>query len=181
VWEWVRRFLLNPEHVREGLEAQQAVREEADRPLRERLALIETQLAEHRQQLNRLIDLYLTGDFQKEMLTERKARLEGIITSLESERASLQSQLDETGLTEEDIRTIDEFAAKVRIGLDNADFETKRRLVALLDVQLVLNVEDGRRVAYIQCILGESLLNVSNTSQKDSRGKIDREHPSCYN
>lgn len=172
VWEWLQGFLLNPKNLREGLEAQQATREEANRPLRERLELIEAQLAEHRQQMNRLIDLYSAGDFPKEMLVERKARLEGIITSLESEQTSLQAQVDEASFTNEDIDTIEEFAAKVRIGLNNADFETKRHLIDRLDVQLTLDIEDGQRIAYIRCILGENLLIVSNSSPNDEPVKM---------
>jgi site-specific DNA recombinase len=172
VWEWLQGFLLNPENLRDGLQAQQAAKEEANRPLRERLGLIETQLAEHRQQMDRLIDLYLAGGFPKDMLVERKARLERIITSLESEQVSLQAQLEEVSFTNEDIDTIEEFAAKVRIGLDNADYETRRRLIDLLDVQLTLNIEDGQRVAYIRCILGENLLIVSNTSLNEMSVKM---------
>lgn len=171
VWEWLRGFLMNPRNLRQGLEAQQATREVATRPLKARLALIETQLAEHRQQMNRLVDLYLAGEFQKELLTERKVRLEGIISCLESEQASLQGQLEERSLTDEDISTIEEFAAKVRSGLDNADFETRRRLIDVLDVQLTLNVEDGQRMAHVRCILGDNLLTVSTTSQPGTNGK----------
>lgn len=171
VWEWLQGFLLDPKNLREGLEAQQATREEANRPLRERAALIETRLTEYRRQMDRLVDLYLTGDFPKEMLVERKTRLEGVIASLENEQASFKAQLEERSLVDEDIDTIEGLVAKVRIGLDSADFETKRRLIELLDVELTLNVEDGQRVAYIRCMLGENLLIVSNTSRIHVPGK----------
>ncbi len=174
VWEWLQGFLMNPGNLRQGLEAQQATREEATKPLRERLALIETQLAEHGHQMDRLVDLYLAGDFQKEMLGERKTRLEGIITCLKSEQASLQRQLEERSLADEDISVIEEFAGKVRMGLDNADFEARRHLIHLLDVQLTLNVEDNQRAAYVRCILGDNLLTVSTALQAWANGKKNK-------
>ena len=51
---------------------------------------------------------------------EGKARLEAVITSLENELVSLQAQLDETNVTNEDIGTIEVLAAKISAGLDNA-------------------------------------------------------------
>ena len=68
--------------------------------------------------------------------------------------------------TDEDIATIEEFAEQVGTGLENADFETKRQVIELLDVQVVLNVEDGQKVAYARCEFGQELLIVSATTKR---------------
>jgi hypothetical protein len=174
---------MNSENLRQGLEARKAAMEDAHRPLRERLELLDDQFIGYRRQMERLLDLYLAGDFPKEVLAQRKAQLESIISGLEKERTSLRAQLDEAILTEEDIATIEEFAERVRAGLDNADFEAKRRVIELLDVQVVLNVEDGQKVAHVRCELGQELLIVSNTSRhRFGQGAgIAQVAESCYN
>ena len=43
--------------------------------------------------LERALDLYLAGDFPKEMLIDRQARLEKTISGLEHERAGLAAHL----------------------------------------------------------------------------------------
>jgi site-specific DNA recombinase len=165
VWAWISDFLLNPRNLRQGLEARKTAQEEANRPLQERLELVEAQLVENRRQMERLLDLYLGEDFPKQALTERKVRLESVISALERQQVLLQAKLKETILTDEDIATIEEFAEQVRVGLKKSDFETKRQVIDLLDVRVVLNVEDGQEVAYVKCELGQDALIVSNTTQ----------------
>ena len=167
IWEWIGSFFLEPENLRAGLEARKDAKEEANRPLLDRLNLVEGQLAKHEQQMERLLDLYLAGDFPKETLLERKAHLGSTIASLRAQQAALKAQLTEVSLSEEDIATIEEFAERVRDSLDTAEFATKRRLVDLLNTHVILNLEDGQKVAYATCEVGRSMLIVSGTSCRD--------------
>ncbi|MBL7063762.1 MAG: hypothetical protein ISS49_06060 [Anaerolineae bacterium] len=89
VWDWVKSFLTDPAALAEGLKVEQAEREEANKPLRDRLAVVDDLLADNRRQLERALDLYLSGDFDKERLTERKTRLEKTIAALERKQAHL--------------------------------------------------------------------------------------------
>ena len=50
------------------------------------MAIIDEQIQENQTQLDRLLDLYLSGDFPKEVLMERKDRLEQISEKLLEER-----------------------------------------------------------------------------------------------
>jgi len=165
IWEWIGKFLLEPENLKAGLEAQKDAKEEANRPLLEKLELVEAQLAKHEQQMERLLDLYLAGDFPKKALLERKTHLESTIARLRVQQASLEAQLTEVSLSDEDIATIEEFAEQVCIGLDTADFATRRQLIDLLNTQVVLNTEDGQGIAYATCEMGEALLAMSGTSR----------------
>jgi hypothetical protein len=70
----------------------QAERERENAPLRERLKVTEDLLADNRTQLKRLLDLYLAGNFPKEMLVESKTRLETTMEALEKERAGLTAR-----------------------------------------------------------------------------------------
>jgi hypothetical protein len=69
--------------------------------------------------LERLLDLYLSGDFAKEMLTDRKARLETTIAALEKERADLVITLESRTISDAQILTIEKFVKKVAEGLES--------------------------------------------------------------
>jgi len=158
VWSWVRKLLLNPEALREDLKGQQAKREQENQPLRDRLSVVDDLLADNRRQLERLLDLYLSGDFSKEALTERKTRLEGTIAALEIERINLQATMEAQTLSDDQIMTIEDFAKKVAKGLETAegDFEARRRIIDLLDVQVTLVREEEQEIAYVHCLVAEA-------------------------
>jgi hypothetical protein len=103
--------------------------------------------------LDRLLDLYLAGDFPEEMLTERKTRLADIITALEREREGLEARLRGQSLSEDRLQSMFDFAAEVGIGLEEADedFATRRAIVELLDVRVTLAIEEGKKVIYPPC------------------------------
>jgi len=82
--------LLDPDHLAEELRAQQAEAERASQALRDRLTLVvEESIAEHDQQIERLLDLYLSSDdFPKELLDEKKAKLTMARQELGKERGT---------------------------------------------------------------------------------------------
>ena len=163
VWEWIENLLLNPRNLALGLREQQAERQRAARPLWERLAIMDDQIAEHQQQLGKLLDLYLGDEFPKEMLTERKMRLEQTLTSLIRERENFEKQLSANEITDEQIATIEEFASCVADGLQDLAFEDKRRVINLLNVQGMLTIEAGQKVVYVRCTVGEKTLDIAST------------------
>jgi site-specific DNA recombinase len=160
VWEWVKSFLKDPDELARGLEEYQLEQEKAGQPMRQRLSVVNDLLPERPGQRERLLDLSLSGEFSKELLTDRKTRLEETIRALEEERAELISHLDTvTVLTEEQVASLQDFAAAVATALEivDEDFEAKRRIVEELDVQVTLGVENGQKVVYARCILGDAL------------------------
>jgi site-specific DNA recombinase len=171
VWEWVRDLLLNPEALRQNLEKQQAEQERANQPLWDRLAAIDDLLADNRRQLEKLLDLYLSGDFPKEVLTERKSRLETTIATLEKERVDLALTLESQTLTDDQIMTIEGFAKKVSAGLEMADqdFEARRQIIDLLDMRVTLAIEDGKKIAHLRCLLDEASLSIEDAITRNAR------------
>ncbi|MBI4772004.1 MAG: hypothetical protein HY784_16710 [Chloroflexi bacterium] len=159
VWQWVKEIMQHPDHLADGLRGEQAEAERANSALRERLAIIDDRLADTQRQLEQLLDLYLSGGFPKEILTERRARLEKDGADLTRERAELSAHLQAVLLTDEQIAEIESYCAEVREGLDNATFEDKRRYFELLDVRGKLAVENGEKVVYARCRLGEQRLS----------------------
>ena len=72
----------DPEAFARGLRKYQAQRDKENEPIRARLGVVDHILAENRRQLERLLDVYLAGDFPRELLTDRKSRLKTTIRSL---------------------------------------------------------------------------------------------------
>jgi len=167
VWDWVCGLLMDPVALAEGLRAQQAERERSNAPLRTRLAVIDDLLADNRHQLERLLDLYLSGEFAKDALIERKTRLEATIKALEQEQRDLIAQIEAAALDDAEIESIQEFAREVGRGLNVAghDIEAQRGILEILNVAVVLTVESGEHIAYVRCMVGDTeRLSITHTS-----------------
>jgi hypothetical protein len=168
----VKGLMQDPQELADGLRAEQAEAERGNSVLRSRLEIIDKRLTDTRAQLVRLLDLYLQGDFSKEMLTERKAQLEKDVIDLAQKRVELSVHPQDIGVTDEQIAAIETFCADMREGLDSATFEDKRRYFELLDVRGKLAVEDGEKVIYIKCKLGEQRLLQIQTLPSSNTGVI---------
>ena len=167
VWNWAKSFLCSPEMLEEGLEAYQAERERENAPLHERLKVVDGLLTDNQAQLERLVDLYLSGSFPKETLIDRKNRLETTVSALQKEREILAAQVEGRTLTREQMQSLQDFAVEVAKGVDAAEdsFEDKRRIIETLDIQVTLVIENGQKIAYARCILGSDQLIIVQKHQ----------------
>ena len=98
-------------------------------------------------------------DFPKDVLTDRKTRLETTIRALERERAGLVALLEAQTLTDDQVQDILSFAAQLAPGLEEAeeDFAARRVLVRRLKVQAVLSTEaDGCKVVDVSCVIDDN-------------------------
>jgi citrate synthase len=111
-------------------------------------------LAKNRAQLERLVDLYLSGEFPKEVLAERKARFERLIADLESQKAEFMEHLASRSLTIEQIKTARDLAEQINARIDaiDEDFGLKRQLVEILDLRVTLAVEDEKKIVSVDPI-----------------------------
>lgn len=155
VWQEIKSFLGNPDNIEAGAQRYRQEQETSRMPLRNRLKATETLLARKRRELGRLVDLYVAGDFDRDMLLDRKQRLETEIQSLSTEGDALQEELTQ-GLTNEQVTELVAFSRQVADGLEKADsdFNLRRRIIEYLNVRVVLAIEEGQQVAYLHCELG---------------------------
>ena len=153
VWEWAKMIIENPENLRHGLDGVQQELMEENQALIERLNIVQEQMDQHQAQLDRLLDLYLDGNFPKEILTERKSRLEDLLFNLGKEKNDLMAHVRHVTLTDDQLSYIEEFCAKIRVGLENADFAAKRQIIELLDIRGKIAFENGQKVLYLRCLL----------------------------
>jgi len=168
-WDWVRSLLLHPEATLEGMRQMQASREEAITPLRDRLSAIEGQIVDNERQLARLLDLFLSDDdFPRELLTERKSRLQDKIKSLERERAELDAEIKSQASSEEQMQTVLQFTERIRDGLEAAeeDFSMRRQIIEVLDLTARMAIEDAEKVVYVKCLMSEDRLSIASTPSR---------------
>lgn len=157
VWEWLKEFIRNPEAIEQGIADYEEHREQEIAPFHNRLAVVNNLIADHQDQLQRLLDLYLSGNFPKEMLIESRKRLEDTIQSLETEKFKLVEALNVKVYSHEQLERIKEFTFNIAAGLEEADedFETRKHIVEMLNVRATLKVENSEKVAYISCVFKE--------------------------
>ena len=79
------------------------------------------------------------------------------------EKIKLTKQLN-SGLTVDQEQTIQEYASLLRKGLSVAEtqFQARRHIIELLNVTATLRREDGQKVAYVSCVLGENMFELSH-------------------
>jgi hypothetical protein len=151
------------------LESLTAVKQESERqstPLRERIATVDALLEDQQGQLSRLLDLYLAGDFEKNVLVDRRNRLDTTIASLERERSDLAGILENRTMSDDKIKRILAFAnnQKTKVELATRNFETRRELIEELDVRATLVREENEIAIYASCVLGEEKLRAASTT-----------------
>jgi site-specific DNA recombinase len=182
VWDWLKDWLQDPKDLVEKLEVYRTERKKANAPILAQIETIDGLLHEHRTQLERLIDLYLSGAVDKNVLVERKKRLEDTIVKLEVERGGMEMRLQDI-LRDDQICEVATFGERISAGVQSADgdFAERRRIVELLDVQAILAVEDGDKVIYPTFILskepGDTRLRVADYASPHRYGQKIRIGP----
>jgi len=166
IWEWLKAFIRNPEAIDAGIAEYHENREREQAPFRERLDVVDDLLGDHRAQLQKLLDLYLDGNFPKELLVERRQRLQDTIDSLANERINLASHLESSAYSPEQLQAMKEYTFQIAAGLDEAeeDIDSRKHVVDMLNVFASLVVEGDEKIAYVTCVFKtdpERLLIVS--------------------
>lgn len=184
VWNWIVALLKDPEAIQQGLNNYQAECEKEINPFRERLKTIDTLITQYNNELNRLLELYISGQFPKDLLIHRKDELDAATHSLEKEKEKISAVIAEKVYSPQDIENIHDFAHRVSANLDNAEhsFKEKRAIIDTLDVHVILTIENGEKIVYAQCTLGEDqfVLSEKGSSGGGSRGKIRHSSTAIY-
>lgn len=176
VWEWVRGFFEDEELLEAGIKRYRERNESETAPLRERVRVIDDLVKQREKELGEMQRDYRA--MKNSAAKRTKATLlkdiedaEKTLDNLEAQRAETLAALEQATLSEQDLRAIRDYAAEVRQGLDiaNASFPERRWLIERLSVKVTLTIEDGQRIAYVTCTLGEDepkrLLIDSHTSK----------------
>jgi hypothetical protein len=123
VWEWIRAILEHPEIATKGLGEMQEETMTINQAIYDRLAILESKQRDAVEQQRRSLDLYLNKEFPRDMLHERKERLEEVVRNLKQEQADIAANLQTNVISDEEIAEIEAFCAELRDKLDNATSE----------------------------------------------------------
>jgi len=170
IWEWLVNLIKDPRAVMEGLQESQNDSTQENKILIERLEMIENQIEGQDIQLTKLLDLYLTGDFPRDVLAERKTHLEKNLANLRKEHQELSATLEDIALTDSQIDEIQEYCDSIRDRLNTASFDEKRQLIDLFDVNGKLAIENKVKVIHITCLLNPRPVSLALTSHLSNTG-----------
>ncbi|MBN1218758.1 MAG: recombinase zinc beta ribbon domain-containing protein [Anaerolineae bacterium] len=163
MWNWVVSLLSDRTVLRKKLMAYKTQAHEITQPIREQLHITENLIKEKEQELQgELANLRsVNSQRAKAVIAHDIEQIERAIDGVELQKEELTKRLNIQMPSDEQIQDIETLAADLAADLDeiSQDFESRRRLVEMLNVRATLKVEDGQKVVYAECILGsESLL-----------------------
>ena len=167
VWNWLTERFQDEEALLESLRRQQSERHDLASPNRESLETISGLIAGKVLEREKLLDLYLTSNLPKDLLDERSGRIERTLRELEEEKQRLSALIADLELSEENIATVRELGRYIREGILAAedDFRKRRRLIEAVRLGGELIQENGQKVLYVHCVIGEDRLLVGSKSQ----------------
>jgi site-specific DNA recombinase len=173
VWNWLRSLIEDPSNVTQGLRNMQDEVLSANSRVTTRIELIDQQLEDLNNQQTKLLDLFLNGDFSKKLIDERKIKIDQACRKLLDERNELNSHLDQSVADDTQLSEIEEYCSEIRSKLENASFESKRRLIEMFDVHGKLIIENNQRLIEVTCLLQQQPLSLVLTSHSSNTGVIE--------
>lgn len=154
VWSWLDHDVLDEDHIRAAVAAQQHSADDTRARLDAERGQYYKQLADLEQQAARLAQLFVAGLYTFEQVEQHKKAIDRAEASTRAELEKVEARLAAIDLV--DTRA-DELCASVRAcraridaGLSN---ETKRKIVDIADVTVVLRVIEGKKYADATCHL----------------------------
>jgi site-specific DNA recombinase len=171
VWDEVRGLLVNGQRVQQEYER----RLQAPRQENENLQAKQAQIAKVRQGIARLIDTYAEGFIEKHEFEPRIRRLRQRMADLETQAQKIADEaslLEELGLV---ISRLEDFAAQVQEGLDEADWSTRRNLIRTLVKRVEIGKEEVNVVFRIPTGPSES-----GPDDENLQHRLRRDYPALW-
>jgi len=138
VWEEVCALLQEPERLSHEYQR----RLQTPDGEQQSLQVLQTQISRRRKSIARLIDSYAEGYVEKQEFEPRIQRLRQRLTELEDQAQQKVREQSQKAELQQVISRLEEFSTKVKDGLDEADWHTKRDLIRTLVKQVDVGKED---------------------------------------
>jgi site-specific DNA recombinase len=145
VWEEVCFFLEHPERIEEEYRRRLTARKTGE--VWERPEQIQALIQKVKRGIARLIDAYADGLIEQSEFDPRIRRAKERLVNLEAEWKERSNKEAEYGELQRAVGRIQEFAGKVKNGLRNADWKTRREIIRTLVKQVEVD-EKNVRVVY---------------------------------
>lgn len=164
VWRWIEEVLTDEVKLQLAIDDYRAMMEKQNNPAKEELTIVEGLIAENREKLaDEMLNMRLVkGEMAKAEFAVAINRIEETLTRLTTRRNELIAQIEDTTLTDAQILTIKQFAAQVRTDIETirADFDSKRAFLDLINLQARFTIEDGVKMVYVTCKIGNPHLSI---------------------
>jgi len=142
VWADVCVLLQDPGRLRNELQRRQASTTTTDDATERRQSLGQLQ-----RQLERLIDLYETGYLNKEQFDSRAGRVRERLTREQQTHADQRQAEQQVRQQQALLSDFEQFARQMQSGMENADLESKRQILALLIKRIEVST-NGLKIIY---------------------------------
>jgi site-specific DNA recombinase len=175
VWEYIKRLLNDPRAMLASMQEAQEVQRKQHADLERRIREVDELIAQHQNDLDELVRDYreARSKLLYETLERQAQEVEEQITGLRNRREQYLAQLNERVLSDQEIQSLEEFAAEVRPKLPMADYALKRMIIERLSFYFQLTVENGQRVVYIIWLTYEfpEPIEGAQSGRRGSRGQ----------
>jgi hypothetical protein len=95
-----------------------------------------------------------------------------MLSNLSKEQNDLAGHIRKVTMTDDQLTYIEAFCAKIRHGLDQADFNTKRQIIELLDIRGKIAFENNEKVLYLKCLISQQQVSRVLISHWSNTGAI---------
>ena len=102
-----------------------------------------------------------------------------MLENLRKEQDDFARHVRKVTMTDDQLSYIEAFCAKIRSGLDQADFNTKRQIIELLDVRGKIAYENNEKVVYLKCLIPQHQVSRVPISPSSNTGEIVIIHIAC--
>lgn len=162
IWNWVKGLFEDEKRLEDAIKRYLERTENEITPLRENIRGLDKLIKEQNRELVQSQRDYkaFEGSNAERTKTSIKLdieRIEATLDVLEKRRQAIIVDLERSMISDKDLQAIRDYACEVRKGLDIAStcFDERCWLIEKLDVRATLAVEDGQKIAYVECRLGE--------------------------
>ena len=147
VWQDLCDLLTHPEMITQAMERAQG-NSWLPQELQSRQENLRRGQVSLEQQLNRLTEAYLSGIIPLAEYERRRKEIEERQRALENQEALIRAQVNRQKELAGLVNSVEDFCQRVQIGLANATFEQKRKLVELL-IDRVVVTDDEVEIRYV--------------------------------
>ncbi len=145
IWNGLTALLLDEEALFDNLEVERKEAKRARKIAEQSLAVAEAQNRKDADRLNRLLDLYSGGEIEKGVYLAKKGEIEQAVQRRQTETAELHARLSATASMNPDREAeLRRLRAEIVEKLDDASFEQKSKLLAVLAVECIYDDETGQ-------------------------------------
>lgn len=163
VWPWICDLAKNIEKVERAINQREQDADEQNARIYSLIASTEKAIEEKQAERDRVFVLYKTGRLDAERWSIEDAACAKEIADHEAEKVKYQARLVKTQYTPEYFRDVKALCRTIAIGFDVFTLEEKREAYELLDFTAELAIEDGYKVAHVECVIDKERLEISAT------------------